>query len=110
MSRGEPFEAYISLHRCKDFSIEAAALHEKASAAENVLRERGNANSEKNEKSDRKKRGVSLGMSQQEVLDSKWGRPRSVNRTISAQGTHEQWVYGRNYLYFEDGVLMTIQK
>lgn len=62
---------------------------------------------------DRKKReGVSLGMSPQDVLDSSWGKPDKINRTIRASGTREQWVYrerGEGYLYFENNVLTSIQ-
>lgn len=62
------------------------------------------------ERVERKKKGVSVGMSVQEVLQSSWGRPETVNRTTSARGTREQWVYpGFQFLYFEDGVLTTIQ-
>ncbi len=58
----------------------------------------------------KKKTGVSIGMSEKEVLDSSWGRPTSVNRTINGSGKSEQWVYGtRNYLYFVNGILTTIQ-
>ena len=57
----------------------------------------------------RKREGVSIGMSKEEVIQSSWGRPRNINRTITARGEHEQWVYGGGYLYFEDGVLKTIQ-
>lgn len=39
-----------------------------------------------------------------------WGEPESINRTSGSYGTHEQWVYGgNNYLYFENGVLTSIQ-
>lgn len=39
-----------------------------------------------------------------------WGRPESINKTTTARGTREQWVYGgRNYLYFTNGVLDAIQ-
>jgi hypothetical protein len=56
------------------------------------------------------KSGVRIGMTQADVLVSAWGKPRSVNRTITAAGTEEQWVYGgRNYLYFKDGILRAIQ-
>jgi hypothetical protein len=49
-------------------------------------------------------------MSQQEVLDSNWGKPLHVNRTVRASGTSEQWVYGiGRYLYFENGLLTTVQ-
>jgi hypothetical protein len=54
--------------------------------------------------------GVRIGMTQQDVLASSWGRPHHINRTTYRWGTHEQWVYGeRNYLYFEDGTLTAIQ-
>lgn len=57
-----------------------------------------------------KKGGVRLGMTADEVKCSGWGKPESVNRTTTRHGVHEQWVYGgRNYLYFEDGVLTSIQ-
>ena len=55
------------------------------------------------------KRGVSIGMSMQEALASSWGKPRKVNRTITATRIREQWVYSGSYLYFEDGVLTSIQ-
>jgi hypothetical protein len=58
----------------------------------------------------KKKQGVSIGMSQQDVLDSSWGRPERVNRTTNAYGVREQWVYGGSgYLYFENGTLTSIQ-
>jgi hypothetical protein len=57
----------------------------------------------------KKKEGVSIGMSQQDVLDSSWGRPRKINTTTNAYGSREQWVYDGGYLYFENGVLTSIQ-
>jgi hypothetical protein len=58
----------------------------------------------------KKKRGVSIGMSTDEVVSSSWGKPESINRTINSYGTQEQWVYGsRSYLYFENGKLVSIQ-
>ena len=61
-------------------------------------------------KRERKSRGVTLGMTKDEVLASSWGRPLRINRTTSAYGTYEQWVYrSGNYLYFENGTLTTIQ-
>lgn len=39
-----------------------------------------------------------------------WGKPQHINRTIRANYEREQWVYGgHNYLYFENGVLTSIQ-
>lgn len=59
----------------------------------------------------RRKEGVSIGMSQNDVLASNRGRPERVNTTIMRDNRrNEQWVYGGgNYLYFEDGVLVSIQ-
>ena len=58
----------------------------------------------------RKRRGVSIGMTPEEVLQSSWGKPEHINRTTTSRGVSEQWVYeGRNYLYFDNGRLTTIQ-
>jgi hypothetical protein len=54
---------------------------------------------------------VHLGMTAEQAIAG-WGRPRDINRTSGSFGVHEQWVYGEygsGYLYFEDGVLTTIQ-
>lgn len=60
------------------------------------------------------KKLVCIGMTKGEVYES-WGDPTSVNKTTSSYGVHEQWVYeGKNYknryLYFEDGIVTTIQE
>lgn len=45
-----------------------------------------------------------------EMCRNSWGKPSDINRTTTAYGVHEQWVYEHgNYLYFEDGILTTIQ-
>lgn len=56
-----------------------------------------------------KSQGVSIGMSSAQVLASNWGKPRKVNRTTTANGVTEQWVYRGGYLYFSNGVLTGIQ-
>jgi hypothetical protein len=58
-----------------------------------------------------KKPGARIGMSAKQVREStSWGEPEKINRTTSARGTYEQWVYGvGNYLYFRNGKLVTIQ-
>lgn len=43
------------------------------------------------------------------------GNPRDINKTVTANKNHEQWVYGdvlygANYLYFEDGILTSYQE
>lgn len=53
--------------------------------------------------------GVRIGMTKARVLKSNWGKPDHINRTVTRHGEREQWVYGDQYLYFENGVLTTIQ-
>ena len=42
-----------------------------------------------------------------------WGVPDDINRTVTARGTREQWVYGdigqRSYVYLDDGEVTAIQ-
>jgi|GEM_PF-1485342 len=49
-----------------------------------------------------------LGMTTDMCRESK-GEPDHINRTTGSYGTHEQWVYPYLYLYFENGVLKTVQ-
>jgi hypothetical protein len=51
---------------------------------------------------------IKLGMNKEQVVKS-WGRPEDINRTTYAFGVHEQWVYEYNYVYFENGIVTTIQ-
>jgi hypothetical protein len=52
-----------------------------------------------------------IGMTQNEVRNTAWGSPDSVNKTTTANGVNEQWVYPRyKYVYFEDGVVTSIQE
>lgn len=68
------------------------------------------AETDAKEKAKAKTEGVRIGMTQEQVRNSNWGNPKSVNRTTGSYGTHEQWVYGgNNYLYFDNGILTTIQ-
>jgi hypothetical protein len=57
----------------------------------------------------KRKRGVSIGMTRDDVLASSWGKPRKINTTTTAYAVREQWVYDGGYLYFRDGVLTSIQ-
>jgi hypothetical protein len=55
------------------------------------------------------KNSVHIGMTKDQAIAS-WGNPDSINRTITSKFIHEQWVYeGRNYLYFDNDVLTSIQ-
>jgi hypothetical protein len=49
-----------------------------------------------------------------EMAKLSWGFPAKINKTITASGTNEQWVYenlfsDNEYLYFENGKLTAIQ-
>jgi len=51
---------------------------------------------------------VFLGMTKQQCQAS-WGRPVDINESVGSWGVHEQWVYGHQYLYFENGILTSWQ-
>lgn len=61
-------------------------------------------------------RRVKLGWSEEMCRES-WGDPSDINTTTGSWGVHEQWVYEVSYedyynmrcLYFENGILTTIQ-
>ena len=49
-------------------------------------------------------------MTKDEVLNSTWGQPEDINKTTTKYGTREQWSYsGYRYIYFEDGIVTSIQ-
>lgn len=53
----------------------------------------------------------SIGMTPEQVKSSTWGKPRKVNKTTTASGVSEQWCYSDNrYIYFDDGIVTTIQE
>lgn len=52
---------------------------------------------------------VRIGMTR-EMCRAAWGSPDDINRSSGSWGVHEQWVYGLgSYLYFENGILSSIQ-
>ena len=55
---------------------------------------------------------IKIGMTKYQVMIS-WGKPDKINKTVSKTYIKEQWVYKRfysnQYLYFENGLLITIQ-
>ncbi|PJN86117.1 hypothetical protein [Bacillus velezensis] len=66
---------------------------------------------EQSEDEEYQEKKIAIGMTKQEVIQLKdWGRPMSINKTTTASGINEQWVYGTRYLYFDNGVLTTIQE
>ena len=59
-----------------------------------------------------KKPDARIGMTSKQVRNNtNWGEPLSIRTTITKYGKQEQWIYeGYQYLYFENGVLTTIQQ
>ncbi|MCY7755671.1 DUF2845 domain-containing protein [Bacillus haynesii] len=89
---------------------------ESAKKEQDIVKEAERKEEEKNEKLDAMNertanpKEVSIGMTTEEVLTEGWGRPIDINTTVTSNGKREQWVYkGNKYLYFEDGVLTSIQ-
>lgn len=45
-----------------------------------------------------------IGMNEHEASNTQWGHPESINRTVTRNGTREQWVFGvGRYVYLENG-------
>lgn len=60
---------------------------------------------------------IHIGMTKKEVLDTYWGSPNKINTTIVGNSRYEQWIYyndyysyDRDYLYFTNGKLTSIQQ
>lgn len=110
--------AFFDLDACNGIMVskEAIDLRSKAKSMHEADLARAAAANEANlkkqllaDKAQKKREGVRIGMSRQDVLDSAWGRPRDINRTTNTYGTHEQWVYDGGYLYFDGDTLTSIQ-
>lgn len=110
--KGGQVEAASTLKECAPYFVDdkTKAFYKSVLAAERKKAARILATDQAREKAERKKRSVHIGMTAAEVIQSSWGRPDYVNRTTTAYGVREQWVYGqRSYLYFQDGILDAIQ-
>lgn len=52
-----------------------------------------------------------IGMADYEVINSTWGSPRDINKTTTANGVFEQWVYDDGkYIYIENHYVVAIQE
>lgn len=51
---------------------------------------------------------VDIGMSEKDLLIS-CGVPIEINRTVTSNGSSEQWVYPSQYVYVEDGEVTSFQ-
>lgn len=124
MKAGKADEAADAIAECANVAGATAEVvayaqtvtkaHQEQIARENKENERliarARAEDAKRLAAEKKKQGVAVGMTKADVLASSWGRPQSINTTTTAYSVREQWVYGSgNYLYFENGVLKTIQ-
>ena len=49
-----------------------------------------------------------IGFTARQVRESV-GRPERINTTVTAAGTHEQWVYGGDYVYLSNGIVTSVQ-
>ncbi len=110
----KPVEAYDVLFSCRDAHAAGpdAATYNKAMTQWQKAKDAEEKRARLAELARKKREGVSIGMSRQDVLESSWGKPDNINSTTRASGTREQWVYrsnSRGYLYFENGVLTSIQ-
>ena len=88
---------------------DAAKTLEAASASAQKAKEQALAADKKRELAQWKKEGVAIGMTAERVRLSMWGKPQKINTTTNQYGVREQWVYDGGYLYFQDGVLTSIQ-
>lgn len=103
--------ATVEMKRFIDAVYEADAKRlEKDQKAESAAWTAADGKEVAAEKARRRREGVAIGMTPEEVIASSWGKPQSINRTTYSFGVHEQWVFGgRNYLYFKNGRLDSIQ-
>jgi len=84
-------------------------LEEVASKLSEINKQEAKESLDELRKEQEESKKIRIGMSKDEVL-SRWGEPKDVNKTITVNYVKEQWVYaGNTYLYFEDGILTTIQ-
>ncbi|OMD43025.1 hypothetical protein [Paenibacillus odorifer] len=52
-----------------------------------------------------------IGMSEEKLLQTLWGKPKEINKTETKDGISEQWVYESNrYVYLDNGVVTAIQE
>ena len=102
--------AFDTLHPCRsNLTPEAKEVYVAALTQANAYRSRLTDLERKQSMAAKKRSGVHVGMSEQDVLDSNWGKPRKINRTTTANAVDEQWVYEGGYLYFVNGSLTAIQ-
>lgn len=103
------FDRILSLQTLSSSYAETFKGNERLLASLQLRQQKTEEAQRQAQASQKKREGVRLGMTDEEVLQSSWGKPQKINRTTTARGTREQWVYGGSYLYFENGRLTAIQ-
>jgi hypothetical protein len=53
-------------------------------------------------------KNIMVGMSSDQVRRS-WGSPERINSSGGISGSHEQWIYGDDYVYFDADKLTSWQ-
>lgn len=52
-----------------------------------------------------------IGMTEEKLLQTLWGKPKEINKTETKDGVSEQWVYESNrYVYLDNGIVTAIQE
>lgn len=71
----------------------------------------GLANKEAKENDELRNSLPKIGMTEKEVVLTKWGGPRKINKTTTSTTVYEQWVYSSyRYIYLENGIVVAIQE
>jgi hypothetical protein len=111
MNAPELAELYARADRLQEIAIHAERSASVAAALKQAEVDRVAARAaEKADRAARRKQGIRIGMTADEVLMSNWGKPERINRTVHRRTVSEQWVYGgSNYVYLENGVVTSIQ-
>lgn len=93
---------------CAGSTEQTKQIREKQNAYKNAQEKREREKAEWNAKGEPK-----VGMTATQAEKTTWGFPDKINKSTSASGVSEQWVYRRGnsskYLYFQNGKLTTIQ-
>ena len=97
-------ETRTEIELCQVYTMPGGVVHAKAIRAE--FDKRKTFTPEEMEAIN--ERSVFIGMRELAVRCS-WGSPNRINRTTTAYGRSEQWVYYRSYVYLKNGKVDAIQ-
>lgn len=111
LKENKPSQAIETLRNCEPFAEKSAqaALLQRAINANSKILEDARKATEAMHRARRAELWPAIGMSPEDVAQGRWGKPERINRTTTANGVREQWVYSQGYLYFDNGRLSAIQ-